>query len=306
MIGTTLTDIRARIEGLASESGSYYVVCGRTGDRPVPAAGLRFRTRSEARAAVRATEQYRRALRRYDPRTPQYDLIVCEESDPPGHPGNSAESDPTTEGATIPDPIPDRGAQSPPQRERIEFCHRVAAATFETLSEGEYDGVETAIMDTYFERAETVEDPDDLCLCLLESAATEIDERLPPRRQAEVLSATASQLAPGDPADEPVAAALRALRRRGLVGEFTCAPAAIDRSTGSRSVRTTLSEYALSPRDGRLPVLPVAVELYRHRPVHGPAALRVAAVDEGWRVTVELGADGEPNGLSTAPIAPGE
>ncbi|MFC7194060.1 hypothetical protein ACFQL4_04340 [Halosimplex aquaticum] len=39
MIGTTLTDIRERIEALATEDGSYYVVCGRTGERPVPAAG---------------------------------------------------------------------------------------------------------------------------------------------------------------------------------------------------------------------------------------------------------------------------
>ncbi|MFC7194061.1 hypothetical protein ACFQL4_04345 [Halosimplex aquaticum] len=159
-------------------------------------------------------------------------------------------------------------------------------------------------MDTYFERAETVEDPDDLCLCLLESMATEIDERLSPRRQADVLSATAAQLGPGERADEPVTAALRALRRRGLVGEFTCAPAAIDRASGARSVRTTLSEYALSPQGDRLPVLPVAVELYRHRPAMAPAALRVAAADEGWRITVELGAEGEPDGLASAPIRP--
>jgi len=41
--------------------------CGRAGDRPLPAAGNRFPDRATARAAARATEQYRSALRRYDP-----------------------------------------------------------------------------------------------------------------------------------------------------------------------------------------------------------------------------------------------
>ncbi|WP_436926919.1 DUF7551 domain-containing protein [Halosimplex amylolyticum] len=304
MIGTTLTDIRERIEALASEDGTYYVVCGRTGERPVPAAGLWFDTRTVARAAVHATEQYRSALRRYDPRTPRYDLIVCEAGDSPARPDGSRVLATDADAPTTPEPFGDGEERKPARRRRIEFCHRVAAATFETLSDGACEGVETAIMDTYFERAETVEDPDDLCLCLLESMATEIDDRLSPVRQAEVLSATAAQLGPGDRADEPVTAALRALHRRGLVGEFTCAPAGIDRATGARSVRTTLSEYALSPQDDRLPVLPVAVELYRHRPAMAPAALRVAAADEGWRVTVELGTDGEPDGLASAPIQP--
>lgn len=67
MVGMTLLEIRNHIHSLASESGEYYVVCGRTGDRPVPVTGNRFRTRATARSAARAAEQYRSELRRYDP-----------------------------------------------------------------------------------------------------------------------------------------------------------------------------------------------------------------------------------------------
>jgi hypothetical protein len=76
MAPPTLIDIREHIEDLASDAGRYYVVCARTGDRPVPAAGHRFPDRAAARAAARATERYRAALRRYDPRTPRHDLVV--------------------------------------------------------------------------------------------------------------------------------------------------------------------------------------------------------------------------------------
>lgn len=78
MMGETLGDIRQQIESLASDSGTYYLICGRTGERPVPASGLYFESRSAARAATRATKRYRAALRQYDPQVPYYDVIVCE------------------------------------------------------------------------------------------------------------------------------------------------------------------------------------------------------------------------------------
>ena len=81
MSDASLRAIRAQIETLASESGSYYLVCARCGDRPVPAATLRFESRAVARAAVVATEQYRARLREYDPGVPRYELIVCEADD---------------------------------------------------------------------------------------------------------------------------------------------------------------------------------------------------------------------------------
>jgi len=310
MVGTTLVELRARVEALASSCGSYYVVCGRTGERPVPVAGKRFPDRATAARAARATARYRRALRRYDPRLPYYDLIVCEQTGPLT-PADSPENRSTSAvGAwTLLAPVLD-GPTGPGRSDRIEFCHRVAAAVFETLSDGPFDGVETAVMDVYFDLAESVADPDDLCLCLLESTATEIGARLSPRRQAALLTDAAAGLVPATPSSEPVASALTVLQRRGLVGTFTCAPAAIDRSSGTRSVAVTLSEYALSPREGRLPVLPLAVELYRHRPAWSPTAIRVADADadtaddrkDEWRVTVELGAEADPDGLSSVPI----
>jgi len=79
MVATPLTDIRAYIESLASESGEYYLVCARTGDRPVPTAGYRFDSREQAHAGARATEQYRAVLRRYDGKVTCHDVIVCQE-----------------------------------------------------------------------------------------------------------------------------------------------------------------------------------------------------------------------------------
>jgi hypothetical protein len=45
MLGPTLIDIREHIETLADEDGAYSLVCGRTGERPIPAAGKRFPNR---------------------------------------------------------------------------------------------------------------------------------------------------------------------------------------------------------------------------------------------------------------------
>jgi len=76
MVGTT-TEKFASIERLASDDGAYYVVCARSGERPVrsPASGSRPAGRG---GRPQATEQYRAALRRYDPRLPFYDPIVCQ------------------------------------------------------------------------------------------------------------------------------------------------------------------------------------------------------------------------------------
>lgn len=79
MIETPLTEVHAYIESLSSDSGEYYLVCVRTGEQPVPAVGLRFETREEARAGARATEHYQALLRQYDPRAVAHDVIVCQD-----------------------------------------------------------------------------------------------------------------------------------------------------------------------------------------------------------------------------------
>lgn len=287
MVGTPLIELRTRIESLASDGGSYYIICGRTGERPIPVMDARFGSRAVAQDALEAATQYRNELRRYDPRVPDYDLIVCEEDQQPN--GQTAMSVPAAE-------------SGPDRHSRIEFCHQVAAAVFETLSESAHDDLETEIIDAYFALAETVDDPDDLCLCLLETIARTCDVRLTPSEQATVLSRAADQFPPTDHSKKPVVTALTRLQRRGILTGFTCRPAAIDPFGGSRSIAVTLSEYALSPRDGRLPVLPVIVEIYRHQPAWSPAAVHVAEKPDGWRITIEFGSETAPDGLSNPAI----
>lgn len=70
-----LRETRRRIEALA-DGGPYRVASARTGEPPVPVAGLRFPTRATAAAAAQLTRAYRVALRRWDPALAWVDPIV--------------------------------------------------------------------------------------------------------------------------------------------------------------------------------------------------------------------------------------
>jgi hypothetical protein len=301
MVGPTLIDIREHIDGLASEDGQYYLRCGRTGERPVPAADTRFADRATARAAARATEQYRAALRRYDPQVPYYDLIVCEE--PPGDAAATHTRMAETDGPqhSLSEPVLTDGA-TPEHRDLIEFCHRMAGAVFETLSNVGYDGVESAVMDTYFELAETVGGPDELCLCLLESMAGELHERLSPADQARVLVDAATRLEAPTDGGSSLEATLTALERRGVIESYTRSPYSVDLDDGAGSVVVEISGYALPARDGRLPVLPLTLELCRHHTDQPPKSVRVSDVDGSWQLTLVLAGTVEQNGLTSVPI----
>jgi hypothetical protein len=296
MVGVTLVEIREHIASLASDGGEYYVVCGRTGDRPVPATGKRFDTRSTAQSAARATEQYRTALRRYDPQLPYYDLIVCQEAERAIGTGRSRQL-PNSKHRRL-----DGRPPQPARRRLVEFCHRVAAVVFETLSDAGYSALETAVMDAYFELAETVADPDDLCLCLLESMSAELDERLTPADQSAVLTGAAARMSPTEPGEDPIEETLALLESRGLLGSYTRSPWSVDLDDGARSLRVELSEYALSPHRGRLPVLPLVLDLSRRQFDWPPSSLRALDIGDGWRVTLTLSPEREPNGLVSAPI----
>jgi hypothetical protein len=306
MVGTTLVEIREHVEALATTDGEFLVRCGRTGDRPVPISGLRFGRRAAARNAARAAEQYRTALRRYDPRVPHHDLIVCQETGPMVP--NSGAGGCSTRGpqnATSPTPsegVPTDATADPTQRGLVEFCHTVAAAVFETLSEEGYDAVESAVMDAYFELAETIPDPDGLCLCLLESTAMELDEQLSPAEQADVLASAATRLPPIDAVDQPVSATLSGLEARGLLGGYTRSPLSVDLDDGTRSVVVRLSEYALSPQRSRLPVLPIVLELHRRRPDWLPSSLEAVDAGDEWQLTLVQAREVDPSGLVSAPI----
>lgn len=304
----TLVRIREHVEKLASDDGEYYVVCGRTGDRPVPAIGKRFDGRATARNAVQATEQYRTALRRYDPHVPYYDLIVCQES-APGAPSRHASRDDGSRSAQGDvahfDLTTGDCAAEPEHRQLVEFCHGVAAATFETLSDEGYDAVERAVMEAYFGLAETVADPDELCLCLLESMATELGTRLSPADQAAVLTDAATRLTPAEPAERPLTATLGRLQDCGLLDGYARTPWARVRDGRERSAVVQLSNYALSPRDGRLPLLPIVLALYRQRTDLPLSSIRAAAVDGGWQLTLVLAPEADPGELASAPIGSG-
>jgi hypothetical protein len=301
MIGTTLVDIRGYIEGLADPAGEYYLVCGRTGHRPVPAVGHRFERRTAAQSAARATEQYRAALRRYDPQLPHYDVIVCQDSGPVA-PGGQTARRPRSRPRAAAGPSAEDRVGSSEHQTLVEFCHRVAAAIFETLSGREFDAVETAVMDSYFELAERVDDLDNLCLCLLESTAAELSTRLTPVEQADVLSEAATRLTANEPTTRPVSATFSLLQTRGLLGAYTQSASSVDLDEGVQSTVVQVSEYALSPQEGRLPTVPIVLDLYRRQPDWLPSSVRAADADDGWRLTFELAREPELTGLASAPI----
>jgi hypothetical protein len=307
VVGTTLLDIRDHIEDLSTDGGRYYLRCARTGDRPVPAVGARFPDRCTARDAARATEQYRSTLRQYDPQVPYYDVVVCEDTGPMVSPrevcdcGSKSAWDLST-------PVLERDGREPDRNALIEFCHRLAAAVFETLSATVDDAVEMAVMDTYFEQAECIESRDQLCLCLLESMASEIDAHLDPDEQATLLETAASRLdvsGLGDPTGggaDPIEATFEELRCRGVVGEYRCRPAGFDPGANARRVVVECSTYALREREGHLAVLPIVLECYRRNPTWPPTTIEVEPAEEGWRITVELSGQATPERLSTVPV----
>lgn len=301
MVGVTLVEIREHIESLASDGGEYYVLCGRTGDRPVPVADKRFDGRAIAEEAARATERYRAALRRYDPQLPHHDLIVCQAAGSAHLSRSRVRSRPEASG-TVSTTTDEGPVSNPERRDLVEFCHRMAAAVFETLSQNGYETLESTVVDTYVDLAESVANPDELCLCLLESMATELDAQLSPTDQAAVLSEAATRLGPTDSGANPLTETLAFLQRRGMIGGYTRSPWSIDLDGESRSAVVELSEYALSPRQGRLPVLPVVLDLYRRWPDSTPASLCAIDVEDGWRVTFGVDPNAEPTGLSSAPI----
>ncbi|MFP8953882.1 hypothetical protein ACLI4Z_13080 [Natrialbaceae archaeon A-arb3/5] len=309
MIGTTLGDIRHHIESLASEDGSYYLVCGRTGDRPVPATELYFEHRPAARAAAHATEQYREVLRRYDPRVPYYDVIVCQRTDTVPSTTESAASplDATDspESSSLARTESERSPSSP-HRSLIDFCHSIAGVVFETIAEQSNDGIEAAIMETYLETAETIADPDELCLCLLDSIARELEARLDADEQARLLRTAAERLSEPTPVvagTDPLEATLGTLQSVALLETYSLDRSTVDADDGAECWEVTLEEYALAADGAHIVTLPLAVELFRQR---SPESLRIDRTDgdenrtlSAWQLTLTTDGPTRPCGLVT-------
>lgn len=300
MIGHTLGDIRSHMEDLAAETGGYYLVCARHGDRPVPATDLSFDERATARAAARATELYRTKLRQYDTQVPYYDVIVCQDVSVAGRRTTTQPTSgaPRTEANNwdLSDRVVETVADN--RQDRIEFCHRVAATVFETLTEHEYGAVETAVLESYFDLAEQIASPDELCLRLLERMAITLDEQLPLDQQTTVVTEATAKLSGPATTDRPVETALARLETRGILDSYShpIGPAA----DCPQSRRVRLSGYKLTPQDTSLPILPIALELARHRPDRTPPSVRVIDIDDGWQLTLTSATD--PVGVVSVPI----
>lgn len=166
MVGSDLATIRSRLEGLATDDGAFVVACARTGEQPFPVAGLRFPDRETAADALSLATAYRETLARYDPWSPQYDLVVHGTPEPPA--GDSAS--------------------------RADVCHGVVGAVFEALSAAGHEAAERAVLDGYFAAAETTTDVDDLSVVLLSCAADAVDAHLDPGAQAAVLRDAAERV----------------------------------------------------------------------------------------------------------------
>lgn len=295
----TLESTREYVEALASETGDYYLVCARYGDRPVPAAGLRFESRATARAAARATTQYRQQLREYDSRLPYYDLIVCQETVTGATEGCCS----SQRAWTVTEPVVSQQTAGVDEK-LIEFCHRIVGAVFEALSASGHEEIETAVMDSYFEFADRLSDPDELCLCLLESMAGELARALSPAKQAAVLARAASELETQSVGDQPIAAACADLRRHGVVEDVRRSPWSVSAKRETREIVVELSGYALSAREDRLPILPIIVDCFGRGLDRAPTATRVERIDDGWELTFVFGTAGVSDGLANAPIQP--
>jgi len=154
MVGTTLREIRQHIERLASDDGAYYVVCARSGERPVPVAGQRFATRPTRRTPRRRPNSIAprsggtirgsrftirssvRLERRTRTRVPPRTVIGGNRTDESRTRGQSQNG------------RAKRGRDDSPL---ISFCHDVSGAVFEALSARDHDDAERAIMETYLQ-----------------------------------------------------------------------------------------------------------------------------------------------------------
>lgn len=257
MVGRTLSEIRERLADLAVAVGPYRVVSARTGDGPFPVTGLQFPDRATAAEAATVAVAYRRALRRYDPRLTVHGLVVTET-------GVGSEASPGP-----PESLP-------------EYCHTVAGALFETLSD-RHGPVERTVMNAYLTAAERTADRERLCLTMLERSADALDTALSTEEQSQVLLAAAERLPSRSTDGDPLPETLGSLERTGLLRDYSVAPGAD--GPGCRSRRVELVGYRPQLSGDRCPVLPVVIELLR-RTGCPPHITELTRTPTGWSFSI--------------------
>ncbi|GAA0194844.1 DUF7551 domain-containing protein [Halobaculum roseum] len=315
MIGTTLGDLRRHIESLADPTGAYRLRCARTGERPVPVAGLAFDTRATARAAARCGEQYRAALRRYDPQVPFYDLVAVERADAPAVEPDGSPHDATDEGFDSGGATERHALDGYASDSAIDLCHAVVGVVFEAVADSPHTAVQDAVMETYFAAAESVDGPDELCLRLLASVADGLAEHLDDEETLAVLREAGTRLLPAPLDGDPLEAALSRLRTAGMLRSYAVSPATVDLDGETRRWRVELDGYALvdggdplvadsgSDDHGdpdRIVTLPVVVTLFGRASVSAVAVTDATRKPSGaWRLTVTTNPPDEATGLTT-------
>jgi hypothetical protein len=306
MVGGTLRDIRAEIRALSCPDGDYEVMCGRTGIAPAAVSGFRFPDRHAAGEAAELASEYRSVLRRYDPGVPYYDPLVHEVSDQSVRPLATEPEERTTR--------------------YISFCHDVAGSAFESLSGLGHREVESAAMETYLTLAEVVDDHDDFGLTMVWSLMSEMDVRLSADEQTTVVE-TAAETFASTQTPNPVGATLRHLESCAFVTGYTVRPLTADddgrerhRDAGdapeanpdgdartnfdSRRWELTFGDYALAERTGRIPTLPLAIDLLRRTPGRAVRFLDGEALsDHRWRLSLELTSSAPSTGLVSVDVA---
>jgi hypothetical protein len=252
MMGDDLRTMRERLHRLASDDGRFYVACGRTGERPFPVGDLRFAKRETAAAAAELARAYRGTLERYDPRAPNYDLVVHEETAR----------------------LPDAEAPSLP-----DACHDVTGAVFEALSAAGHTDAERAVLDAYFAAAEATTDLDDLCVVLLRCTAATLGDELTAGEQANVLRETASRVdvaAGADGVDDALAAVAGAELAAGVAKTASGWRFRPTVRLGDAAVTLPAAVAVLAVRPDADPVFDSAGERVRARLAGGPRGLATA------------------------------
>ncbi|KTG14804.1 DUF7551 domain-containing protein [Haloferax profundi] len=288
MVGGTLRDIRAEIRSLSCPDGDFEVLCGRSGTAPAAVSGLSFPNRHAAGEAAELASEYRSVLRRYDPAAPYYDPLVQESS------------------SQIPPLAVDAGDR---QTRFTSFCHDVAGAMFESLSESGHREVESAAMETYLTLAEVVDGEDDYCLTMVWSLMSEMDVRLSADEQTAVVEQAASLFA-SERTPNPVGATLRNLESVGFLDGYTVRPLASDENEAdtadaeARRWELTFGDYALAERTGRIPTLPLAVDLLKRTPARCVAFIDGEALsDARWRLRLQISPATPSDGLVSVDVA---
>lgn len=237
-----------------------------------------------------------------------YDIVACEvvEQRPAaGRPGN-ASAIPEAEGGagasdtTAPSTPAEPDAGAPTATSAIDFCHTVAGVVFESIADSTHTALQDAIMDRYLASAEEVDEPNDLCVRLLQSIADELTARLDADEVAEVLRGAGGRMPGADLEDtDPVERVLADLESIGMVGSYSVSAPTVDIDAETREWEIELRRCTLAD-DDRVVTVPVVVAIFRRASVRSLSVKPVESGDSGtWRLAVTANRPGGSSGLTS-------